>query len=31
LTLPTKANRIWIKNAMKFIQDKLAETEPKPT
>jgi len=31
MTLPTKANRVWIKNAIKFIQDKLAETEPKPT
>jgi hypothetical protein len=29
LTLPTKANRIFLKNALAFVRDKLAETEPK--
>ena len=29
MTLPTKANRVWIKEAIQFVQDKLVETEPK--
>ncbi len=29
MTLPTKANRVWIKEAIQFVQDKLLETEPK--
>ncbi len=29
MTLPTRANRAWIGEAMKFVQDKLVETEPK--
>lgn len=31
LKLATQANRIYLKNAMAFVRDKLAETEPKAT
>lgn len=31
MTLPTRANRAWIAEAIQFVQDKLTETAPKTT